>query len=116
MDELIERRKSPRRRKAEPVRITVREGHTLIGTMQNISHGGLLVSLAEELELGMIYRLEFMDSEGTLSLLGEALRLHLPPSELTADAPKMFQVAFEFTGMGDSAAKRVAQLVKDFEA
>lgn len=84
-----------------------------MGTVQNLSQGGVLVSMAEELVLGLIYRIEFMDSEGVLSLLGEALRLHLPPSDVTSDEPKMFKVSFEFAGMGDLAARPLARLVKN---
>jgi hypothetical protein len=113
MTEFIEKRKCPRLPKAEPVRITMREGHTVMGTVQNISQGGVLVSIAEELELGVSYQIELMDSEGALSLLGEALRLHMPSSDASIDEPKMFKVAFEFAGVGDSAARRLARLVHD---
>ncbi|HSB79795.1 MAG TPA: PilZ domain-containing protein [Candidatus Methylomirabilis sp.] len=116
MNEMIERRKSFRLWKTEPVKITVPEGHTLVGTVQNLSQGGVLVSLAEELELGLTYRIEFLDPEGALSLWGEALRLHLPPSGVDSDEPKMFKVAFEFAGMAESAARRLARMVKDIEA
>ena len=87
-----------------------------MGTVQNLSQGGVLVSLAEELELGLTYRIDLLDSEGALSLWGEALRLHLPPSGVTTDEPKMFKVAFEFAGMDDSAARRLARMAKDIEA
>ncbi|HYL82577.1 MAG TPA: PilZ domain-containing protein [Candidatus Acidoferrum sp.] len=115
MNDMIERRKSPRRPKTEPVKITVREGHTLTGTVQNLGQGGLLASLAEEVELGLVYRLEFTDSDGVLSLMGEALRIHMPPSDASSGEPRMFMIAFEFVGMGDSAANRLAQLVKDLD-
>lgn len=113
---MIERRKSPRRPKTEPVKITVREGHTVMGTVQNLSQGGILASIAEEVELGLVYRLELTDSDGALSLMGEALRLHMPPSNATSDEPRMFQAAFEFVGLGDSDARRLARLVKDLES
>jgi PilZ domain-containing protein len=113
MTQFIEKRKSPRLSKAEPVSITVREGHTVMGTVENISQGGILVSIAEELELGVTYGIELTDSEGVLPLLGEALRLHMPPSHASPDEPRMFKVAFEFAGVGDTAARRLARLVDD---
>ena len=116
MNDLVERRKSPRRPKTERVKISMREGRTLLGTVQNLSQGGVLVSLAEEVELGLVCALEFTDSDGVLALMGEALRLHMPSSDATSNEPRMFKIAFEFVGMGDSAASRLARLVKDLEA
>jgi len=84
-----------------------------MGTVENLSQGGVLVSMAEELVLGLIYPIEFMDAEGVLSLLGEAVRLHLPPSGVISDEPTMFKIAFEFAGMGDPAERRLARLVKN---
>ena len=110
---MIERRSSPRALKTEPVRITVQVGHAVMGILQNLGEGGALVSLAEELELGVFYRIELGDSEGVLSLLGEALRIHLPPSDAAADGPRHFTVAFEFAGMDDATAKRLKRLVSD---
>ncbi|MBI4841191.1 MAG: PilZ domain-containing protein [candidate division NC10 bacterium] len=97
--------------KTESVRITVREGKTVMGTMHDLSRGGILVAIPEELELGSIYRIELTDSEGVLSLLGEALRLYLPATNVTSDEPRIFKAAFEFVGVDNSGARRLRRLV-----
>jgi hypothetical protein len=108
---MIEKRRSPRVVKTEAVKVTIREGDTVMGTMHNLSRGGILVAIPEELELGSIYRIELTDSEGVLSLLGEALRLYLPATNVTSDEPRMFKAAFEFVGVDNSAARRLGRLV-----
>lgn len=107
---MIEKRRSPRVVKTEAVKVTIREGDTVMGTMHNLSRGGILVAIPEELELGLTYGIELTDSEGAFSLLGEAVRLHLPP-DAAPDEPRMFRVGFEFFGLDNSAARRLGQLV-----
>jgi len=62
------------------------------------------------LELGVTYGIELTDSEGPLSLLGEAVRLHLPP-DAAPDETRMFKLGFEFFGLDNSAARRLERLV-----
>ena len=114
--EMIEKRDSRRVPKTESVRITLPEGDTVMGTMQNISRGGVLVAMAEELEPGLIYGIELTDTEGTLSLLGEALRVYLPLSNAAPDEAGMFKVAFEFLELDDSAARRFGRLIGEIES
>lgn len=83
MTDPTNRRRYPRYKISPIVRIILPEGETIPGTMQDVSQGGMLVALSVELELERTYQIEVPDSQGVFCLLGEALRLHLPPARLT---------------------------------
>lgn len=79
MSDRVEARRTPRFKTSRALRIIPPEGEAILGTMQDISLGGMLVAVPVEVELGRTYRIEVTDSEGVFYLHGEALRLHLPP-------------------------------------
>ena len=98
MPDEIQPRRASRYDTSRTVRIIGRDGHAISGTMQNISRGGMLVAVPVELELGRTYQIEISDSEGVFCLLGEALRLHLPPRTPESGQAAGFLSGFEFLG------------------
>lgn len=82
-----------------------------MGTLQNISRGGMLIAFPVELELGRTYQIEIPDGEGTFRLHGEALRIHLPPRTATGLEARLVKVGFEFVGTDAAARERLDRLL-----
>ncbi len=110
MADRIEGRRDPRYTLSRDVRIITREGQAISGTVQNVSLGGMLVAVPVELELGRTYHIEISDSEGVFSLLGEALRLHLPPRTPDGGEAAGFRIGFEFVGIDPALGERLSRL------
>jgi hypothetical protein len=113
MSDRLEARRTPRFKARRNVRIILPEGEAILGTMQNISLGGVLVAVPVEVELGRTYRIEVVDSEGVFCLRGEALRLHLPPRLPDGSQESGFKIGFEFVGTDPAAAERLARLLAE---
>jgi hypothetical protein len=113
MADAMERRRTQRYGVGGSVKIIVPPGHSISGTIQNVSQGGMLVAVPEEMELGRTYEIEVTDSQGTFRLNGEALRLHLPPRSGDERHGSEFGIGFEFVGIDAAARERLGQLLEE---
>ncbi len=116
MTDTTERRRYPRYKISPIVRIILPESETISGTMQDVSQGGMLVALSVELELERTYQIELTDSQGVFCLLGEALRLHLPPRSADGGQVSGFRVEFEFVGIDAATGERLSRLLEEVAA
>jgi hypothetical protein len=116
MSDRVEARRIPRFKTSRALRIIPPEGEAILGTMQDISLGGMLVAVPVEVELGRTYRIEVTDSEGVFYLHGEALRLHLPPRSADGSQGSGFKIGFEFVGTDPAAGKRLIRLLEEAAA
>jgi hypothetical protein len=113
MADRIEARRDRRYTLSRTVRIITREGQAIAGTVQNVGLGGMLVAVPVELELGRTYQIEISDSEGVFCLLGEALRLHLPPRTPESGQAAGFRIGFEFVGTDPATGERLSRLSQE---
>jgi hypothetical protein len=116
MSDGVEARRTPRFKTRRNVRIILPEGEAILGTMQDISLGGMLVAVPVEVELGRTYRIDVVDSEGVFCLHGEALRLHLPSRSADGSQGSEFKIGFEFVGTDPATAGRLSRLLKEVAA
>lgn len=116
MSDRVEARRTPRFKTRRNVRIILPEGEAILGTMQDVSLGGMLVAVPVEVELGRTYRIEVVDSEGVFCLHGEALRLHLPPRSAGGSQGSGFKIGFEFVGTDPAGGERLARLLAEVAA